>query len=250
MTRRRRTPLGLALVVASFAFVTSADERPAHAEPDEPSDVETADGADDCHEFREKNTNELAKWEKEQPPVPYRYPREKTFLNAPWGRFFSNLGRSGELVLATIIPHVGAQFRGEAPAAHISWPWTIAAIGPMYSCTRKKGTFVVHGHRAHRFLLEPAVVSGTRGIGFSIRPGYRFIWHPTSWVVGPGLGLGSTIEIRGNQEPFRYSIGPEAVAHFGTCCRSSYFTFAVRYDHFFKGRDLDIVGASLGYTFF
>lgn len=252
MTRRRRTPLGLAVVVAgaSFAFATGANERVAHAEPDGPTDLETADGTDECREFYDRNTTELVKWEKAQPPVPYRYPREKTFLHSPWAQFFSSLGHSGELVLATIIPHVGAQFRGDAPAAHVSWPWTIAAIGPMYSCSRKKGTFVVHGHRAHRFMLEPAIVSSTRGVGFSVRPGYRFIWHPSTWVVGPGLGLGSTIEIRGNQEPFRYSIGPEAVAHFGTCCRSSYFTFAVRYDHFFKGRDLDIIGGSLGYTFF
>ena len=22
-------------------------------------------------------------------------------------------------------------------------------------------------------------------LGFSVRPGYRFVWHPSSWVVGP-----------------------------------------------------------------
>jgi hypothetical protein len=200
--------------------------------------------------FREKNERELAQYEKTQPPEPYRYPREKMVLNAPWGNFFSNVGHAGDLVLATFVPHLGAQYRGDAPAALVSWPWSVLVIGPMYACTRKKGTFVVNGHRAHRFLVEPMIVSGRVGVGFSVRSGYRFIWHPTSWVVGPGLGLGSTIDIAGNREPFRYSIGPEAVAHFGRCCASSYFTLAFRYDHFFDGTNRDIVGGSLGYTFF
>jgi hypothetical protein len=248
VTRPRRRPFLIALLAVSAALVTSTRAREAHAE--EPSELDTADGVDECEAFVAQNQKEMTAWEKSQPPVPYQYPREKMFLNAPWAQFFSNLGRSGELVLATLIPHVGAQFRSSAPAAHVSWPWSVLVFGPMYSCSRKKGTFRVHGHRVHRILLEPAVISSNRGIGFTVRPGYRFIWHPSSWVVGPGLGLGSTVEIKGNQEPFRYSIGPEAVAHFGTCCRSSYFTLAFRYDHFFKGNSRDIVGASLGYTFF
>jgi len=250
--QRRRTPILVGLIAISFAFVSSAGEREARAEddPDRDPDRETADGSDECREFYDENTRQLLAWEKKQPAVPYRYPREQTVGHAPWGQFFSSVGHSGELLLATLLPHVGAQFRGDSPAAHVAWPWTVLVFGPMYSCTRKKETFVVHGHRAHRLLVEPAVVSSNRGVGFSVRPGYRFIWHPTSWVVGPGIGLGSTIEIKGNREPFRYSIGPELVAHFGTCCRSSYFTLAIRYDHFFKGTNRDIVGASLGYTFF
>lgn len=245
MTRSRSTVPFVSL--ALFVLLPLAGETTAHAA--EPQD-ETADGAGECREFREKNERELERWEKAQPPVPYRYPREKLFLGAPWAAFFGNLNRSGELILATLVPHLGAQFRGDAPAAYVSWPWTILAFGPPYSCTRKKETFVVHGHRAHRLLLEPAIVSSNRGVGFTVRPGYRFIWHPTSWVVGPGIGLGSTVEIKGNREPFRASVGPELLAHFGTCCRPSYFTFALRYDHFFTGTNRSIIGANLGYTFF
>lgn len=238
------TGMGIALTLATAEGVARAEEDPR-------ADIETADGADECTVFSVKNTRDLLQWERSQPPVPYRYPREKTVLHAPWGRFFDGLGgRTGELLLATIFPHLGAQLRGNAPAAYVGWPWTMATFGPTYACTRKKGTFVVHGHRAHRLMFEPAIVSSTRGVGFSVRPGYRFVWHPSSWVVGPGVGLGSTVEIKGNQEPFRASLGPEALLHFGACCTSSYFTLAVRYDHYFTGRSRDIVGANLGYTFF
>src|SRR5262245_17455336 len=114
------------------------------ARAEDPTELETADGWQGCYNFREKNQRELESWEAAQPPVPYRYPREKTFLNAPWPQFFSNLGRAGDLVLATLIPHVGAQYRAEAPAAYIGWPWSIFVFGPMYSCSRKNNTFVVH----------------------------------------------------------------------------------------------------------
>lgn len=213
------------------------------------ADVDAANGVSGCREFIEENDRELAAWEAEQPPVPYKYPVEKKWLHAPWARLFGNIGSAGELILATVLPHVGAQFRGDAPAAYISWPWSFV-LDPPFSCTRKKGTFVVHGHRAHRLLVEPAIVSSTRGIGMSVRPGYRFLLHPTSWVVGPGAGIGATVDINGNREPFRVSISPEAVLHFGQCCRPSYFTLAVRYDHYFGGNVRDIIGANLGYTFF
>lgn len=240
------TGMGLRIAMAVAVAHVALDARTARAE----ESLETADGASDCRAFREKNDRELEKWERSQPPVPYRYPRENLFLNAPWDRFFHNLGYSGPLILATLLPHAGAQYRGGEPAASLSWPWSIFVVGPMYACTRKPDTFVVHGHRVHRFMLEPSLVSSNRGLGFSVRPGYRFIWHPTSWVVGPGIGIGSTIEIKGNHEPLRPSIGPELVAHFGQCCNSSYFTLALRYDHFLAGNNRDVIGTSLGYTFF
>ena len=253
--RPRRRPVRRWLAVLSLtAAALSAPETIARAdEPkasEERPDVQTADGAADCRAFQERNEREMHAFEKSQPPVPYRYPQTKQFLDAPWSQFFSSLGRAGELVMATIFPHVGAQQRGDAPAAYVAWPWTIAAFGPFYSCTRKFNTFVVHGHRVHRLLVEPAIVAGKLGVGFSTRPGYRFILHPSTWVVGPGIGLGSTVEIAGNKEPFRYSISPEAVAHFGNCCSSSYFTLTARYDPYLKGTIRDIIGASLGYTFF
>jgi hypothetical protein len=235
------------LVVATSLAATLIAAPDARAEEVE---QETADGSTDCRLLRARNELELAEWERTQPPVPYSYPRERTFLNAPWGNFFKQVGHAGDLVLATLLPSVGAQSRGLAPAAVVSWPLSVLVIGPMYSCSRKKNTFVVHGHRVHRFLVEPGMVSSKLGLGFIVRGGYRFIWHPSSWVVGPGLGIGSTLDVAGNREPFRYSVSPEVVFHFGNCCAPSYFTFAVRYDHYFKGNNIDIIGGSLGYTFF
>ena len=220
------------------------------ARAEEETPVEAANGSTDCRALRDKNEQELQLYEKRQPAVPYQYPRPNTVINAPWGEFFKGVGASGGLILSTILPHVGAQYRGGSPAILLSWPWSVLVIGPMYSCTRKQGTYEVDGHRVHRFMVEPGLNSGSNGTGVHVRGGYRFIWHPTTWPVGPGLGFGSTVELVGNKEPFRYSVSPEAVAHFGNCCASNYFTFAVRYDHYFKGTNRDIVGGSLGYTFF
>lgn len=236
-----------AIVLAALA-ASSLVAPVVHAEEDPP--LETADGFDGCLKLRTRNEEERIAFEKKQPPVPYKYPQEKLFLNAPWSRFLGNLGHSGDLVLATILPAIGAQYRGGNPAVSVSFPWSLLVFGPMYACSRKPNTFVVHGHRAHRLMLEPAIVASKQGVGFSVRPGYRFVWHPSGWVVGPGLGIGTTAEIAGNKEPFRFSVSPEAVAHFGACCDSSYVTLAVRYDRFFKGTNHDIIGASLGYTFF
>jgi hypothetical protein len=233
-------------LLAFLSIVSIAGEARSEEEPA----LEAANGANDCRALREKNEQELQLYEKRQPPVPYQYPRPNTVVNAPWGDFFRGVGASAGLILSTVIPHVGAQYRGGSPAILLSWPWSVLVIGPMYSCTRKQGTYVVDGHRVHRVMVEPGLNSGSNGTGVHVRGGYRFIWHPTGWPVGPGLGFGSTVELVGNKEPFRYSLSPEAVAHFGNCCAANYFTFAVRYDHYFKGTNLDIIGGSLGYTFF
>lgn len=234
----------LALTASSVA---PAAVRTARA--DEPPPVDYADGPTACRAFDEKNERELAEWVKQQPPKPYAYPREDTVLGAPWGAFLKSIGDNADLVLATILPHIGAQLRADTPAAMISWPWSVP-IGPAYTCSRKKGTFVVRGHEAHRVMLEPGIVSSNRGVGVFVRPGYRFIYQPSDWVVGPGAGLGSTIELTGNREPTRFSVGPEAVLRFGHCCDPGYFTLAFRYDHFFKGEVVDILSGSLGYVFF
>jgi hypothetical protein len=100
-------------------------------------------------------------------------------------------------------------------------------------------------------MLEPGIVSSDRGSGVFVRPGYRFLSHPSEWVVGAGGGLGTTIEITGNQEPHgRPSFSPEGVIQFGHCCDPGYFTLTLRYDHYFAGIVTDVVGGSLGYTFF
>jgi hypothetical protein len=235
----------VSLLALTFVLAFAIDEPVARAE--EPPDY--ADGVGACHAFEDKNEKELGDWQKQQPAKPYVYPREDKVLDAPWGAFLKSIGNHADLVLATVIPHFGAQLRADTPAAVISWPWSLP-VGPYYTCSRKQGTFVVRGHKAHRFLVEPGIVSSNRGVGVFVRPGYRFIYQPSDWVVGPGAGLGSTIEISGNREPTRFSLGPEAVLRFGHCCDPGYFTLAFRYDHYFKGEVVDIIAGSLGFVFF
>ncbi len=239
---RTRSVLVSLLVGAALVVETTT------AEAEAPK-VDYADGIDNCREFDAKNERELADWSSKQAPVPYKYERDDYFVNAPWGHFLHEAGKQYGLVLATVIPHVGAQVRLDEPAAVVSWPWTFPLF-PATACSRTRGTFVVDKYRSHRLMLEPGIVSSNRGTGFFTRPGYRFLYHPTDWVVGVGGGLGTTIELSGQREPFRASLGPEAVVQFGHCCEPSYFTFAIRFDHYFAGNVKDVFGGSLGYTFF
>jgi hypothetical protein len=241
-----RLASGLPLVVLFGLLGQAAGERTARAE--EPK-LDYADGPTACQAFDAKNERELAEWSKAQPAIPYQYPRDDNVLGAPWGPLTTGIGSTIDLMLASAIPHIGAQLRSETPAAVISWPWQIP-FGPAFTCSRRQGTFTVRGFRSHRILLEPGVVASQRGIGVFARPGYRFIYHPSDWVVGAGGGLGSTIEISGNREPLRPSLSPEAVMQFGHCCEASYFTLAMRYDRFFGGETKNILWGSLGYTFF
>ena len=236
--------LGL-LGLLSLALL--AGEQSASAE--EPK-TEYADGPKACEAFSAKNERELAAWTKSQPAVPYEYPRDDNVLGAPWGPITGGLGASWDLVLASIVPHFGAQLRVQTPAAVVAWPWSVP-LGPAFTCSRKQGTFTVRSFRSNRLLLEPGIVSSNRGTGVYVRPGYRFLYHPSEWVVGVGAGLGSTIDLSGNKEPAgRPSVSPEALLQFGHCCEASYFTLSLRYDHYFAGESTNIVGGTLGYTFF
>ena len=42
-------------------------------------------------------------------------------------------------------------------------------------------------YKYHRALVEPAVIAGQKGTGFTSRFGYRFLYHPSDWVVGAGV---------------------------------------------------------------
>ncbi len=240
---RRLIKASLLSLIASVALL-----RPSSASAAEPQQ-DVADGSDNCRAFQEKNERELKAWEATQPPEKFQAKRPETVLDAPWSPFFSWFGGNLDLVAATFIPHFGAQLRGPTPATTLSWPWSFS-FGPYYACSRKVGTYGFVGHKVHQLMLEPAIVLGDLGIGVTTRPGYRFLYHPTDWVVGFGGGLGSTLEIAGNREPFRASVGPEIVLHFGHCCERSYFTLALRYDYFVAGRENHILGASLGYVYF
>ena len=55
---------------------------------------------------------------------PYVYPRDDNVLGAPWGPLTSGIGETYDLILASAVPHFGAQLRADSPAAVISWPWS------------------------------------------------------------------------------------------------------------------------------
>ena len=236
----------LRILLLALLALTAGEQSAAAEDPK----YDYADGMKACADFDAKNERELAAWAKTQPAIPYQYPRDDNVLGAPWGPITSGFGSAPELLLASIIPHFGAQLRGQNPAAVVAWPWSIP-IGPAFTCSRKQGTFTVREFRSNRLLLEPGLVSSNRGTGVYVRPGYRFLYHPSEWVVGIGAGVGSTIELAGNREPSgRPSVSSEVVIQFGHCCDSSYFTFAVRYDRYFAGTTLNGIGGTLGYTFF
>ena len=211
--------------------------------------IDYADGLAGCRAFHAKNDHELAEWSKTQPAVPYAYPTDDNILGSPWGPFTRGAGETADLLVASLVPHVGSQLRNNAPVAVIAWPLSLP-LGPAYTCSRHRGTFTVRDYRYHRAMLEPGLTAGQRGLGIFTRIGYRFLYHPRDWVVGAGGGLGTTIDLSGNKEPSRASLGPEAVMQFGHCCDASYFIFAIRYDRYFAGSDLNIIGGTLGYTFF
>lgn len=242
MLRTRALGFGLATLVTSLVC---AGERTASAEAPK---VEYCDGPTECHEFHAKNERELAEWSKNQPSTPYKYPRDDNVLNAPWGTFLKSIGDHPDLVLATVLPHVGAQLRGDSPAAVVSWPWSVP-FGPSFTASRTQGTFTVRDYRAHRALLEPGVFSSPKGAGFYLRPAYRFFFHPSDWVVGLGAGVGTAVEIT-KAEPFRASLSPEIVLQFGHCCDPGYFNLTVRFDRYFTGTDLNMPSGSLGFVFF
>ena len=208
--------------------------------------LDTIEGITECEAFDRKNAHDMEIWEKTQPPVPYRYPARKTFLDAPWTPITRVDADSGMLLLATFAPHLNAMVRNATPAIGFSWPWELP-IGPAFWCTRKKGSYDLFKYRPVRFVLEPGLYA-EKPVTFFVRPGARFMWHPTSWYFGAGLGAGSTLEIVG-AEPFRASLSPEAIVTFGRCCNPGYFTIALRHDFYFAGKT-QTTTATLGFNYF
>lgn len=238
------------LAAAAFAALaaTVLAPGPSRAAEDPPPD-ELEDGPTACRALDERNARELEAWEAQQPKVPYKRPNEPTLLGAPWGRFVEGAGAAGGLWVATLVPHVGGQLRASGPTTLLSLPWSFP-FGPAYACSRKRGTFDVEKLRGHRVLFEPGLVAGEVGVGVMVRPGYRFVYHPTDWVIGVGGGVGFPMEFIQKEEPFRLGLGPEAVAHFGHCCGPGYFTLTARYERYFAGKSLDVGTVSLGYVWF
>ncbi len=208
--------------------------------------LDTYEGVGSCSAFEDKNQHDMHVWEKSQPPVPYKYEERKTFLGAPWSPLTQLDSDSGQLLLATFVPHLDALLRGANPAIGFSWPWSIP-IGPAAWCTRQKGSYDIRKYKPLRLLVEPGFYA-EKPVTFWVRPGARFMWHPTEWYFGIGAGMGSTIELVG-KEPLRASLSPEIIATLGRCCNPGYFTLAARHDFFLEGKTQTTV-VTFGYTYF
>jgi|GEM_PF-1274937 len=254
---RRATPIAL-LALASLAPRDAAGDdrtrasgsKDATAAPSDRANAD-ADGFDNvgaCRELDARNEREVAEWSAAQPPTKYQYPRKETISGAPWIEFLRATGHTGTLLAATLAPHVLAALRDSEPEPGLSWPWQLP-IGAPAQCTRRKGSFDVSGYKPFRLLLEPGFLAGAdRTLAVFVRPGLRYMYHPTAWYLGFGGGAGSMLELSG-KEPTRASLSPELLLQFGACCDPGYVTLTFRREIFFAGSS-GIWFASAGFTYF
>ncbi len=212
-----------------------------------------------CEQLDAKNQRELAMWATAQPSKAYVHPARETILDAPWIELGRAFVRSAGILLATVVPHVGVGFRTSQPELVIAWPLSVS-IGPALSCSRKSGSFDIDRSRPNRFLLEPALWVADAGTTFSVRPGYRFLYHPTDVLFGFfgfGLGLGGAIELArpravapANSAP-RASLSPEIAIQLGSCCAPGYVMLTSRFDVFFDGPSTPFAfSTTMGFTYF
>jgi hypothetical protein len=209
--------------------------------------VQGVDGIQDCRNLEILNEKEKKTWSSLQPAVPYRYPTPETTLDAPWNGFGHAAGQSASLLTATLVPHLNAVLRDATPEPGLSWAWQFP-IGPASSCSRRVGGFDYQAYRPFRLMFEPGFIAGDRGFAVFVRPGLRFLYHPSDWFVGLGGGLGSMIELTG-REPARASLSPEVLIQFGGCCEHGFVTLSFRREIFFAGTS-QLWIANVGFTYF
>ena len=246
----RPAHLFVTLVALLTSAVARADEpatEPATSSSSDKNEIQGIDGFSECSNLDVLNEKEKKTYSSLQPATPYRYPTEETTLGAPWDGFAREAGKSTALLTATLVPHLNAALRGATPEPGLSWPWSFP-IGPASNCSRRNGTYDVKKYKPLRIMVEPGFISGDKSIAVFLRPGLRFLYHPTAWFVGLGGGVGSMLEITG-LEPFRASLSPEALIQFGRCCEPGYVTLSFRREIFFAGRS-QLWFANVGFTYF
>ncbi len=230
-------------MLASF-FLLSATAR-----ADEPADtLEAVDGSAACDALELKNDKERKIYSSLQPPTPYVHPQPEQVLGAPWVELGGAAKDSVGLLAATLLPHVGPVLRGPTPETGLSWPWQFP-IGRPSACSRRSGSYQISKYKPLRLMFEPGIDFGQQAIVVSVRPGVRYIYHPTEWPAGLGGGLGTMIELTGKEPVPRASFSPEVVVQLGRCCEPGYFLLAIRHDFFFAGKN-DLWVASVGFTYF
>jgi hypothetical protein len=232
------------------AAVARADEPAAEAPSSSSADkgeVQGVDGFQGCRDLETLNEKEKKTYSSLQPPTPYKYPTEETTLGAPWNGFAREAGQSAALLTATFVPHLNAVLRDATPEPGVSWPWSFP-IGPASNCSRAPGGYDLKKYRPFRLMFEPGMIFGDKSIAVFVRPGLRFLYHPTAWFVGLGGGIGSMYEFTG-AEPARASLSPEVLIQFGRCCEPGYVTLSFRREIFFAGKS-QLWFANVGFTYF
>jgi len=140
-------------------------------------------------------------------------------------------GAMAAMQVATFVPTLGLHLeRGSrAPGLVISWPASIP-LGPVTACRLSPTGGDLHEFQALRLVVEPGVVV-RRPVTLFLRPGLRAIWHRSTWRVGFGGGVGSTLAwIDGDR--IAASVSPELTLHIGRCCRPGYVILNVRVDRY------------------
>jgi hypothetical protein len=154
-------------------------------------------------------------------------------------------GALAYMQLAIWAPTVGLQVArgGERPGLTISWPGSIP-LGPTTACRRSSGGDLDQ-LRTLRVVVEPGIVVDS-AVSVFLRPGLRALWHRTTWRIGVGAGLGSTLSWGGGGRAA--SISPELILHVGRCCGPGYVLFSLRADRY-TGHAPDTAVASLSLTY-
>ena len=204
----------------------------ASAQADEPS-IDYADGPRLAARSTRRTMRELAEWSKTQPAVPTST-RGRQRARRAMGRLHCRRSARRAISCSRASSRMSAR-----SSAQTRPPWSSRGRCRSRSGPRTRARVIAARSRCATTGSTARWSSpGSRrasGRGRLHPPGYRFLYHPSDWVVGVGGGLGSTSNRAATASRSGISLGPEAVMQFGHCCDASYFTFAVRYDRYFAG---------------
>jgi hypothetical protein len=152
------------------------------------------------------------------------------------------------LGLAAVTPAVGLEIeRGrDLPATSLAWSASVP-FGPVTACQPRTYSHPPSELQSLRATIEGGVVIRAPAWPY-LRPGLRAIWHRSTWRLGVGAGIGSTIALMPGQHGAA-AVSPELLLHYGRCCDSGYWVLALRTDVFFPRRYPTTAGASIAFAF-
>jgi hypothetical protein len=154
----------------------------------------------------------------------------------------------GMYALAGIVPNVGVEMeRGaDLPAVALSWSGSLP-FGPVTACRTPRYSHTLYIFRPLRAVIEGGIVIRSP-VWEYLRPGLRAIWHRSSWPIGVGAGVGSTLAALPGMHSAA-SVSPEILVHYGACCAPGYWLLTLRADVFFPRRFPATASANLGLAF-